>query len=73
MTNKQDQEHRGFSLRVSEDDPEVAYLRLPGHPGDTVRVSKSVRLFDVLGQYVGPDVVLDFDANGVLVGIEVVG
>jgi hypothetical protein len=32
-----------------------------------------VRVVDVLGKYEGPDVVLDFDAGGVLVGIEVVG
>lgn len=28
--------------------------------------------FDVLGKYEGPDVVLDFDARGILVGIEIV-
>lgn len=63
----------GFCLTVSADDPNVAYLRLPTHQGDMAKVSRSVRVEDVLGKYEGPDVVLDFDASGVLVGIEVVG
>jgi uncharacterized protein YuzE len=60
-----------FDLRISEDDASVAYLRLPTHPGVTCKMSKSVRLIDVLGAYKGPDVVLDFDQSGVLVGIEI--
>jgi hypothetical protein len=62
-----------FELKVSEDDDEVAYLRLPTHSGETTRMSKSVRLVDLLGKYDGPEVVLDFDARGTLVGIEIVG
>jgi hypothetical protein len=34
-------------------------------------MSKSVRLRDLIGSYEGPDVVLDFDLRGVLVGIEI--
>jgi hypothetical protein len=61
-----------FELLVSEDDTEVAYLRLPSHPGTSpCKMSKSVRLVDLIGKYEGPDVVLDFDMKGVLVGIEV--
>jgi hypothetical protein len=33
-------------------------------------MSRSVRLSDLIGTYVGPDVVLDFDEDNVLVGIE---
>ena len=62
-----------FVLKVSADDPAVAYLRLPTHPGGRPELSKSVRLVDLLGRYEGPDIVLDFDASGVLVGIEIVG
>jgi uncharacterized protein YuzE len=62
-----------FELRISEDDPEVAYLRLPSHPGESCKMSKSIRLIDLLGTYEGPDVVLDFDQHGVLVGIEING
>ena len=59
-----------FELRVSEDDQDVAYLRFPTHPGETCKMSKSIRLADLMGAYEGPDVVLDFDQDGVLVGIE---
>lgn len=62
-----------FELKVSEDDAEVAYLRLPMHSGQITRISKSVRLVDLMGEYDGPDVVLDFDMRGTLVGIEIVG
>ncbi len=60
-----------FDLRVSTDDANVAYLRLPTHQGGTSRMSRSVRLVDLLGAYQGPEVVLDFDSRGVLVGIEI--
>lgn len=60
-----------FELRISEDDQDVAYLRLPTHPGETCRMSKSIRLEQLLGPYSGPEVVLDFDQEGVLVGIEI--
>jgi hypothetical protein len=62
----------GFDLQVSEDDEQVAYLRLPSHLGaGPCKMSKSIRLRDLLGDYDGPDIVLDFDARGVLVGIEI--
>ena len=62
----------GFLLQVSPDDEDVAYLRLPSHPGgETCKMSKSLRLRDLLGAYEGPDVVLDFDERSVLVGIEI--
>jgi len=63
---------RTFTLTISSDDPTVAYLELPTHPVGRVRVSRSVRLYDLIGRYAGPEVLLDFDAEGVLVGIEVV-
>lgn len=61
-----------FALKVSEEDDDVAYLRLPTHPAaGPCRMSRSVRLRDVMGAYPGPDVVLDFDLHGTLVGIEI--
>jgi uncharacterized protein YuzE len=62
-----------FELSVSDDDPDVAYLALPGHPGRGVprAVAKQVRLLTLL-QYVGPDIHLDLDADGHLIGIEFV-
>ncbi|WP_438039228.1 DUF2283 domain-containing protein [Sorangium sp. So ce128] len=62
-----------FELCVSEDDSDMAYLRLPSHPGASpCEMSKSARLRDLIGDYDGPDVVLDFDLRGVLVGIEII-
>jgi hypothetical protein len=55
---------------VSEDDPDVAYLTLPTHRDGPCRVSRALRLAGVMGANKGPDVVLDFDEDGVLVGIE---
>ncbi len=64
-----------FVLEVApvddEDDSAVAYLRLPTHPGGVCKMSRSVRLTELMGPYEGPEVVLDFDARGVLVGLEV--
>lgn len=72
MSGKMPAAQTKFELRVSEDDDDVAYLKLPSHPGTTpCKMSKSVRLRDLMGSYDGPDVVLDFDTRGVLVGIEV--
>lgn len=62
----------GFQLKVSDDDSDIAYLRLPSYPEEGPwKMSKSVRLRDVMGEYKGPDIVLDFDMRGVLVGIEI--
>jgi hypothetical protein len=50
----------------------VAYLAMPSHPGaGMAAVSRSVRLRDLLGDYRGPDLFFDFDADNSLVGVEV--
>jgi hypothetical protein len=65
-------EKRAMQLEVSEDDEDVAYLRLPGHPGTRPGVvKKTVNLRSVLGDYSGPDLNLDFDADNVLIGVEI--
>lgn len=70
MTRKQN-----IRLDVShddEDDEVVAYLTLPDHPGALkAKVKKSVRIRDVVGDYIGPDLFLEFDENNVLVGVEI--
>lgn len=62
-------------LKVSKDDHNVAYLYLPNHPGNVVRgiVSKQVRLLEVLPDYKGADIYLDFNEEDVLIGIEILG
>ncbi len=62
-----------FALTVSDDDGGVAYLTLPGHPGNAPGVVKrSVCLRDLVGEYEGPDISFDFDANNRLIGVEIV-
>jgi hypothetical protein len=61
-----------ISLSVSADDQDVAYLYLPDHPGRGTSgvVAKQVRLSSLL-TYTGPDLYLDFDEHGQLIGVEV--
>jgi hypothetical protein len=63
-----------IELKVSEDDDSVAYVYLPEHPGPGKRsvVAKQVRLSSLL-TYKGPDIVMDLDNDGRLIGIEVIG
>jgi len=62
-----------FRFTVSAGDPGVAYLALPGHPGAGLPgiVKTQISLADRIEGYVGPDVYLDFDASGRLIGIEI--
>lgn len=71
MTRKD--EKSTFRLDCSEDEPDqVAYLKLPTYPQDEIpKMSKSVRLVELIGKYDGPDLVFDFDEDGVLVGVEI--
>jgi hypothetical protein len=50
----------------------VAYLSLPGHPQKVAcgAVNQTVRLLDLVENYKGPDVYLDFDKDGMLIGLE---
>jgi uncharacterized protein YuzE len=61
-----------IALRISEDDQDVAYITLPGHPGIGTKnaTAKQVRLSDLLS-YVGADIFLDLDTDGRLIGIEI--
>ena len=49
-----------MSLSISDDDPAVGYLTLPGHQGTkTDAVSRTVCLHELLDDYKGPDVESD--------------
>lgn len=52
----------------------VGYLQFPGHPGMGVTnaVKRSLRLSDLIGLYLGPDVIIDFDGENRLIAIEIV-
>ncbi|QMV15552.1 DUF2283 domain-containing protein [Vibrio spartinae] len=62
-----------IQLKVSADDDEVAYLYLPEHPKKVVPgiVKKQVRLSEIVKNYNGPDIYLDFNENNELIGIEI--
>ena len=47
----------------------VGYLRVPAHAGKTAR---QARLSDLIGDYTGPDIIIDLDAEDALIGIEIV-
>jgi uncharacterized protein YuzE len=61
-----------MTLTISDDDEDVAYLTLPGHPGQGTpgAVAKQTRLQDLMA-YAGPDIYLDFDRDGNLIGVEI--
>ena len=62
-----------MKLMISEDDPDVGYLKLPAHPGagTTGAVKKTIRLSDLIENYKGADINLDFDDAGELIGVEI--
>jgi uncharacterized protein YuzE len=53
-------------------DGDVAYVRLPAHlgKGKLNAVAKQVLLESLIDSYKGPEIYLDFNADGVIVGIE---
>ena len=60
-----------FALGSEED---VAYISLPDHPGVGIVpgvTKKQLRLRDLVGDYEGPDLYLDFDKENRLIGIEI--
>jgi uncharacterized protein YuzE len=60
-----------YVLEPSEDDAGVAYVRVDSEFPS--RVVRSLRVTEAIEGYRGPDVILDLDATGALVGIELVG
>ena len=62
-----------IDLKISEDDDEVGYLYLPKHPrnGSPGISKKQIELASIIKNYNGPDIILDFDDDNVLIGIEI--
>jgi uncharacterized protein YuzE len=50
----------------------AAYLYLPNHPASAGCVARTVRLDSVLN-YKGSDIMIDLDATGAVIGIEILG
>lgn len=57
----------------SGDDPSVGYLYLSNHPGAGTAgcVKSMVRVSSLIPNYVGPDIHLDLNEAGEVIGIEV--
>lgn len=68
-----DNEIKPIELKLSPDDEDVGYLFLPDHPGSKHKnvVEKQLELRELINDYKGPDIYLDFDTEGRLIGIEV--
>ena len=60
-------------LEISGDDPDVAYLYFPNHPGEggEAIVQKQIQLSDVITNYKGPELYLDIDNTGKVIGLEI--
>lgn len=65
--------NKKIRVKLTGRNHETAYIKLPGHPSEPTPgvVARMVRLDDVIDGYRGPMVNLDFDAGGVLIGIEI--
>lgn len=55
-------------------DNEICYLLFPNHPKGPAPgvVKKSIRLAESMPDYVGPDIILDYDENNEVIGIEII-
>jgi hypothetical protein len=64
---------RILRLRQYEDDPNSAYLELFDHPHKAARgiVAKTVSLHELIENYDGPAINLDFNNDGKAIGIEI--
>jgi len=62
-----------MAFELSSDNDETAYLYFPNHPGSKQGVvSKSLRLDDDFVKDKSVMIVLDYDAKGEVIGVEVV-
>lgn len=64
-----------ITFKISEDDDLVGYLYLPDHPKTLVcgLTKKQIALRSLIDGYKGPEILLDFNANDMLIGIEIIG
>ncbi|MDR6370411.1 transcriptional regulator of nitric oxide reductase [Chryseobacterium bernardetii] len=60
-------------VKISEDDESVGYVYLPNElDEEKKKVKKTIDLSDVI-DYKGVTIYLDFNEDGILLGIEIVG
>ncbi|MDV5354746.1 DUF2283 domain-containing protein [Enterobacter asburiae] len=56
----------------SNKDGDMAYLFLPKHPGKGIPgiTVKQISLHSIINSYQGPEIILDFDKDGEIIGME---
>ncbi|WP_194207527.1 DUF2283 domain-containing protein [Superficieibacter sp. 1612_C1] len=56
----------------SNKDGDIAYLFLPKHPGKGTPgiTAKQISLHSIINDYQGPEIILDFDKDGEIIGME---
>ncbi len=59
-----------ISQEIQIEDGDVAYIRMPQAKQDK-KVIKSIRLRELMKEYKGADIVLDFSEDDELLGIEI--
>lgn len=66
--------NKGIRLRMYEESPGTAYVELWDHPHRIVGgiVKRSVELHQIVENYDGPRLTLDFDGEGRPIGIEII-
>ncbi len=60
-----------FEFKVSGDN-EIGFLKLPNRPTGKIKVHRNIILSTILPDLKGPDIVLDLDDTGEVIGIEII-
>ncbi len=65
--------HKKIRINMKDADSDTAYIALPGHPEQIEPgvVKKTISLDDIIDDYMGPRIYLDFNKDGKLIGIEI--
>jgi hypothetical protein len=64
---------KSIRLRTQTNDYHQAYVELADHPHELVAgcVKRTVRIHELVPDYDGPSIAIDFDASGKAIGIEI--
>jgi hypothetical protein len=62
-----------ITLKISEEDAAVAYLYMPTEHLSDKKIFKTIDIFELVDNYQGIPIYLDFNKNNELIGIEISG
>ncbi len=61
-----------IELKTCKEDKSVSYIYLSNHPRETIGCSKKTTfLRELIPNYIGPDIIFDFNENNEIIGIEI--